>query len=136
LTKTVSAAEIDLSSHIFYMANLLARRLLQPQLERAVPAYGTTFAYRKRLNMERNWWVYSTAVEDGALLVEDRNSGDRGYVPDPTEAEWKAAFHAPRNPYPWKDGARVVVDNGTAAPFDPEVRKMAIEMAQKRCQGV
>ncbi len=85
--------------------------------------------------MQRSWWIYSTATEDGALLVEDRNSGDRGYVPDPTEAEWKAAYHAPSQPYPWQDAARVIVDNDTAAPFDPDMREAAIEISQRRCQS-
>lgn len=85
--------------------------------------------------MERDWWVYSTALSDRSLLVEDRNSDERGYVPDPTEAEWKKAYHAPSRPYPWPDASRVVVDNETAAPFPDEVKEAALEMAQRRCQG-
>lgn len=84
----------------------------------------------------RDWWVYSTSLSDGSLMVEDRNSGDRGYVPNPIKSEWSEAFHAPSNPYPWKDDARVIVDNDTAAPFDDEVKKAALEMAQRRCQGI
>jgi hypothetical protein len=86
--------------------------------------------------MQRDWWVYSTASDDRSLLVEDRNSGDRGYVPDPTEAEWKEAYHAPRRPYPWRHAGRVIVDNNTAAPFDPDTKAAAVEMAQRRCQNV
>jgi hypothetical protein len=87
------------------------------------------------MSIKPDWWVYSTASEDRSLLVEDRNSGDRGYVPDPTKTEWNAAFHAPSNPYPWHDTSRVIVDNETAAPFSDEVKEAALEMVRRRCQG-
>jgi hypothetical protein len=85
--------------------------------------------------MERDWWVYSTALADRSLLVKDRNSGDLGYVPDPTESEWAEAFHAPSKPYRWPHAERVIVDNGTAPPFSEDVKEAALKMAQERCQG-
>lgn len=85
--------------------------------------------------VSHSWFVYSTASEDRCLLVEDRNTGQRGYIPDPTKAEWEAAYHAPSNPYPWKDASRVIVDNETAAPFTEEMKEAVLEMVQHRCQG-
>lgn len=58
-----------------------------------------------------DWWVYSTALADVFLMVECRLTGKRGYIPNPTREEWKAAFHAPGEPYRWTgDPSRVVVD--------------------------
>jgi hypothetical protein len=85
--------------------------------------------------MDPDWWVYSTTTDDGSLLVEDRNSGNRGYVSDPTKLEWAAAYHAPSKPYPWTDASRVVIDNNVPAPFSEEVKDAALEMARNRCQG-
>ena len=91
--------------------------------------------YQLEVEMQRNWWVYSTALSDRSLLVEDRNSGERGYVPDPSKDEWDRAFRAPSKPYPWNDSSRVIVDNETAAAFSDDVKAAALEMVGKRCQG-
>jgi len=57
---------------------------------------------------KHDWWVYSTVLDGRAILVECRNTGQRGSIIDPTNEEWKKAFHAPSNPYPWPDATRVV----------------------------
>ena len=77
-------------------------------------------------NQAHDWWVYSTAVENGVLLVESRRTGERGYVPDPTPEEWRQAFHAPSNPYPWSDNARVILDNSVCPPFTEEMKREAL----------
>jgi hypothetical protein len=58
---------------------------------------------------ESDWWVYSTALADGVILVENRTTGARGAIHDWTKEEWTKAFHAPSKPYPWTDVARVRV---------------------------
>jgi len=62
------------------------------------------------LNDCYNWQVYSTSVEDRTILVEDRNSGKRGCVVNPSLEEWAQAFHAPSCPYSWPHPERVIVD--------------------------
>lgn len=64
-------------------------------------------------NTDNDWWVYSTAVADGAILVENRTTGQRATVSDPSEEEWGAAFHAPSNPYRWADLERLAIDATT-----------------------
>ena len=78
----------------------------------------------------RDWWVYSTAIEDKVLLVECRKTGERGYVADPTLDEWRNAFHAPSNPYPWSDNVRVVIDPNTCPPFDEATKQAALERSR------
>lgn len=73
-----------------------------------------------------DWWVYSTSVSDGVLMLECRKTGHRGYVPNPTSEEWSRAFHAPSNPYRWDDDDRVVVDDTTAMPFSNDTRQAAL----------
>jgi hypothetical protein len=85
--------------------------------------------------MKRDWWVYSTAVDDHVLLVKDRNSDARGYVDNPTTDEWAQAFHAPSRPYPWLDLSRVIVDQDTAPEFSEETKAAAIAMAEGQCGG-
>ncbi len=83
-------------------------------------------------NREHDWWVYSTAVEDHALMVECRKTGHRGYVQYPTPEEWRKAFHAPSGPYPWDDHARVTVDDSTALPFSEATVQAALERSRVR----
>jgi hypothetical protein len=56
------------------------------------------------------FWVFSTAIKEGAILVLCR-CGQAGTVnfDDHTEAEWRAAFHAPSQQYPWPDNHRVTL---------------------------
>jgi hypothetical protein len=66
-------------------------------------------------NLESNWWVYSTAVAEGAILVENHTTGQRATVRDPSPEEWSAAFHAPSNPYRWLYPERLAIDSLCAA---------------------
>ena len=54
-----------------------------------------------------SWVVFSTAMDDGCLMLSCTKCGAFGIVPDPTKEEWSRAFHTPANPYPWYDNARV-----------------------------
>jgi hypothetical protein len=61
--------------------------------------------------VQSDWWVYSTAVGDGAILVENRSTGQRGIISHPTPDEWSDAFHAPSSPYRWLEPERIAVDH-------------------------
>jgi hypothetical protein len=54
-----------------------------------------------------DWWVYSTALTEGTLLVRCRRTGKYGVVENPTREEWNQAFYAPSSPYRWTDHSRV-----------------------------
>jgi hypothetical protein len=56
------------------------------------------------------FWVCSTAIDDGAILVVCR-CGQFGTVDfdNHTEEEWRAAFHAPSRQYIWPDTHRVTL---------------------------
>ena len=56
-----------------------------------------------------DWWVYSTAVGSGTIMVECRNTGRLGVVKQYTSKEWGDAFYAPDTPYPWTEPDRVTV---------------------------
>jgi hypothetical protein len=61
-----------------------------------------------------DWWVYSTSIGDVVLMLENRATGARGLVRNPTREEWRRAYSAPSNPYPWTDASRVeLVDRMT-----------------------
>ncbi len=60
--------------------------------------------------MKRDWWVYSTAIANGSILVQCHKTGAYGHIPNPSSREWNKAFYAPSNPYRWKESERVVVD--------------------------
>jgi hypothetical protein len=49
-----------------------------------------------------DWWVFSTAVRDGVLMLECRLTGSFGIVRDPSRQEWSDAYHAPSKPYRWE----------------------------------
>lgn len=57
------------------------------------------------------WWVFSTALMQGWLMLYCEKTGSTGSVRDPSIEEWDAAFTAPSNPYRWYDDSRVVVDD-------------------------
>ena len=56
---------------------------------------------------DHEWVVFSTAINDGCLMVQCVNCGSHGSVDDPSADEWNAAFYAPSNPYRWMDYERV-----------------------------
>ena len=87
------------------------------------------------MTQKHDWLVYSTAIAEKVLMVQCRNTGERGYVPSPTKEEWDAAYHAPSSPYPWKDNSRVVIDPSTAPPFTEDVKREAIERAFGVCES-
>jgi len=60
-------------------------------------------------SLKPEWWVYSTALSKGWLMVECKKTHATGTVRDPSPEEWKAAFYAPSHPYRWYDESRVVV---------------------------
>jgi hypothetical protein len=60
---------------------------------------------------KHDWWVYSTALTEGWLMLRCAWSGATGTVRDPSKEEWAEAFHAPSKHYRWSDAARVVVDS-------------------------
>lgn len=55
------------------------------------------------------WVVFSTALQDVCLMLQCLNCGMHGTVDDPTKEEWREAFHAPSNPYRWRDNSRVTI---------------------------
>lgn len=58
---------------------------------------------------EHEWVVFSTALQEGWLMVQCVECGLHGTVNDPTKEEWAAAFHSPSKPYRWADSSRVTV---------------------------
>lgn len=59
-----------------------------------------------------HWVVFSTAIREGALMLECVVCGSFGTVDDPSKQEWSKAFDAPSKPYRWHDGDRVTVRGG------------------------
>lgn len=59
--------------------------------------------------VEREWWVFSTAIKDVVLMLTCAKTGAYGIVRDPSRVEWKAAFFAPTEPYRWHDDSRVEI---------------------------
>jgi len=58
---------------------------------------------------QHEWVVFSTALEEGWLMVQCVGCGLHGTVEDPSEEEWSEAYHAPERPYRWHDDSRVHV---------------------------
>ena len=54
------------------------------------------------------WVVYSTALEEGWLMLQCVECGLMGTIENPSKEEWSQAFHASSRPYPWSDEGRVV----------------------------
>jgi hypothetical protein len=55
------------------------------------------------------WVVFSTALADRWLMLQCVGCGLHAVVENPSEEEWKKAFHAPSRPYRWHDENRVVL---------------------------
>ncbi len=60
-------------------------------------------------NTEREWYVFSTALADGVLMLFCKKTGANGIVRNPTKKEWSDAFYAPSNPYIWSENDRVEI---------------------------
>lgn len=58
---------------------------------------------------EHEWVVFSTALQEGWLMLQCVECGRHGTVNDPTREEWSAGYHAPSKPYRWADIRRVTV---------------------------
>lgn len=58
---------------------------------------------------EHEWVVFSTAINDGVLMLQCVDCGKNAIVSDPTLEEWSEAFTAPTQPYRWRDQGRVRV---------------------------
>ena len=58
---------------------------------------------------QHDWAVVSTAIADVVLICECAICHAVGIVNDPSEQEWRDAFHAPSRPYKWHDNTRVVL---------------------------
>jgi len=56
---------------------------------------------------DHEWVVFSTALNEGCLMVQCVICGAHGSVDDPAADEWNEAFYAPSNPYRWMDYERV-----------------------------
>ena len=56
---------------------------------------------------EHEWVVFSTALDEGWLMLQCVNCGLHATVDDPSKKEWSKAFYAPSKPYRWHDQARV-----------------------------
>lgn len=71
------------------------------------------------------WVVFSTAITEGALMVECARCHAFGTVDDPTKEEWKAAFYASEKPYRWWYNHRVTIrGSNRSTPYiqGPKVR--------------
>ncbi len=83
------------------------------EVNTAIPEYVPCTSDRSRWktngirSCDHEWGVFSTVLEDAALLVQCVECGAYGRVCDPTAEEWQQAFHAPSNPYHWPDNERV-----------------------------
>ena len=91
------------------------------EVNKAIPEYVPYESDRSRWEKKRlpscqhEWGVFSTVLEDVALLVQCVECGAYGKVTDPTADEWQRAFHAPSDPYRWPDNVRVELLPGKQA---------------------
>lgn len=63
---------------------------------------------------KHEWVVFSTALNEGWLMLQCIECGVHATVDDPTVEEWSKAFHAPSTPYRWHDEARITLRNHRA----------------------
>lgn len=66
-------------------------------------------------NCEHKWLVYSTALADCVLMLRCEKCDARGVVDNPTQEEWRKAYHAPSAPYLWENASRVRICGKTLA---------------------
>ena len=62
------------------------------------------------------WVVFSTALEEGWLMLQCVNCGLHATVDDPSKKEWSQAYDAPSKPYRWHDATRVVLHREHSEP--------------------
>lgn len=66
---------------------------------------------------QHEWVVFSTALQEGWLMLQCVECGMMGTVENPTKEEWSEAFHAPSQPYRWYDDACVVIKDHLTSEF-------------------
>jgi hypothetical protein len=63
------------------------------------------------MKQQHEWWVFSTALREGWLMLYCETTGQTGSVRDPSKEEWAKAYNAPSNPYRWHDESRVFTND-------------------------
>lgn len=63
------------------------------------------------------WVVFSTALQEGCLMLQCVECGAMATVDAPTKAEWADAYYAPSAPYRWEDESRVHLRHEPPCPF-------------------
>lgn len=58
---------------------------------------------------EHEYVVFSTALEQGCLMLQCVECGLHATVEDPSKEEWSKGVRAPSKPYRWRDETRVVI---------------------------
>lgn len=56
---------------------------------------------------KHEWVVFSTAINDGYVIVQCCKCDTVGAIENPTKEEWADAYDAPSHPYHWSDNDRV-----------------------------
>lgn len=64
---------------------------------------------RNRPCKNHEWVVFSTAINEGWLMLQCVECGLHATVGDSSKKEWSKAFHAPSKPYRWHEENRVVI---------------------------
>jgi len=78
---------------------------------------------------DHEWVVFSTALDEGCLMLQCVKCGLHATVNDRSKKEWSKAYHAPSKPYRWHDETRVVIheEHPTDQPYvqkkPPSARK-------------
>ena len=86
-------------------------------------------------SFDRDWWVVSTSIAGGMLMLECRRTGATGFVPTPSPDEWHRAYGAPSAPYRWEGGdARVIETRLTVAPGVADGATMTIGTAEDEAE--
>jgi hypothetical protein len=73
------------------------------------------------------WVVFSTALQEGALMLQCLKCGAFGTVDDPSREEWNRAHSAPSHPYPWHDESRITLRPQHQPKPDYWARQMDVE---------
>jgi hypothetical protein len=81
------------------------------------------------------WVVYSTALNQGWLLLQCVECGLHGTIENPSKEEWEKAFFAPSKPYRWHDETRVVMRSESQA-GEPYVQKKPPTAKKCECYAI
>jgi hypothetical protein len=58
---------------------------------------------------DHEWVVFSTALQEGWLMVQCVRCQAHATIDKPSQEDWQAAFHAPSKPYRWSDESRLTI---------------------------